>query len=143
MRRIELKLKALFGRDRDHEPPQITRCFAHHQSPAPAVFLPRMLRRRYHAGEFYVPHMDASDHMRPDKMETRVDNRKATVLTYLNDVPVGGHTSFPLLRLSVAPARGTALIFFPSFADGYLDKRALHQAEAAVHEKWVMQLWVH
>jgi|MDSZ01.1.fsa_nt_gb hypothetical protein len=25
MRRIELKLKALFGRDRDHEPPQITR----------------------------------------------------------------------------------------------------------------------
>ena len=71
----------------------------------------------------------------------------------------------PLLRLSVAPARGTALIFvrpllrtrapassnssapalaqFPSFADGYLDKRALHQAEAAVDEKWVMQLWVH
>ena len=109
--------------------------------------------------------MDASDHMRPDKMENRVDNRKATVLTYLNDVPVGGHTSFPLLRLSVAPARGTALIFgrpllrtrapassnssapalaqFPSFADGYLDKRALHQAEAAVDEKWVMQLWVH
>mmetsp|Transcript_42772 Transcript_42772/g.89347 ORF Transcript_42772/g.89347 Transcript_42772/m.89347 type:complete len:271 (+) Transcript_42772:2-814(+) len=120
--RIALKLRPLFLRQMQPESPQVT---------------------RYHEGEFYVPHMDAGDHMRPDQASVDVDNRKATVLTYLNDVPRGGHTTFPLLKVSVPPTRGAALIFFPSFADGYIDKRALHEAQPAIDEKWVMQLWLH
>ena len=36
-----------------------------------------------------------------------------------------------------------ALVFFPSFANGYMDRRTIHEAEAVVaQEKWVTQVWV-
>jgi hypothetical protein len=46
-------------------------------------------------------------------------------------------------RLSVAPKKGRALLFFPSAADGEPDERTLHAGEPTPHEKWVAQLWLH
>ncbi|KAL4457586.1 hypothetical protein ABPG75_012459 [Micractinium tetrahymenae] len=54
----------------------------------------------------------------------------------------GGATRFDLLNLAVRPEKGTALLFFPAFADGTSDPRSLHTAEDAVDTKWVAQQWV-
>ena len=68
--------------------------------------------------------------------------RIVTLLVYLNSPRRGGRTSFPQLGLSFTPVKGTALIFFPAFADGRLDTRALHAAEPAVDRKYVSMIWV-
>lgn len=68
--------------------------------------------------------------------------RRATLLVYLNDVAQGGATYFDHLGFGVQPARGKALLFFPSFKNGAPDPRTLHTAQDAVDEKWVSQLWV-
>jgi len=65
-----------------------------------------------------------------------------TVLVYLNDVHRGGQTQFPAMNLQVAPRKGSALVFFPSTVDGYLDKMALHAALPAVDTKYVSQVWI-
>ena len=62
------------------------------------------------------------------------------MLIYLNDVNDGGHTSFPILELSIKPEQGSALVFFPATLDGKVDRLALHAAEPAVSEKWVCQV---
>ena len=70
-------------------------------------------------------------------------------------VPQGGRTAFRDLRaggtddegqprrVEVAPKKGRALVFFPSFADGTPDERTLHAGEPTEHEKWIAQLWLH
>ena len=59
-------------------------------------------------------------------------------------VPQGGRTAFRDLRaggtddegqprrVEVAPKKGRALVFFPSFADGTPDERTLHAGAPAV-----------
>ena len=47
----------------------------------------------------------------------------STIFPSLNDVEDGGSTRFDALNLAVQPQRGTALLFFPSFADGTPDAR--------------------
>jgi hypothetical protein len=49
--------------------------------------------------------------------------RSVTLLVYLNDVAHGGATVFEQLGVSVQPACGKALIFFPAFANGTADSR--------------------
>ena len=68
--------------------------------------------------------------------------RVVTLLVYLNTPGAGGCTSFPSLDVCFTPSQGTALLFFPAFADGRLDARALHSADPAVATKWVSQVWV-
>ena len=63
-------------------------------------------------------------------------------MIYLNDVPRGGATSFPVLNLQVQPKQGMALVFFPATVDGALDKLALHAALPAVDTKYVSQVWI-
>ena len=46
-----------------------------------------------------------------------------------------------MLNLAVKPQKGTAVLFFPAFADGTSDPRSLHTAEDAVDTKWVTQQW--
>lgn len=49
--------------------------------------------------------------------------RRATLLVYLNDVAAGGATRFDHLGFAVQPRKGSALLFFPAFADGSPDAR--------------------
>ena len=65
------------------------------------------------------------------------------MLTYLNDSgEAGGRTCFADADLEVRPRQGRALVFFPAFADGSLDRRTWHEALPAVAEKWVAQVWI-
>ena len=43
----------------------------------------------------------------------------------------------------MAPRKGCAVVFFPSFLDGELDAELLHEAQPAVDTKYVSQIWVH
>lgn len=93
----------------------------------------------YNQGQFFLSHEDGF----PDA--TAAQNkfqRHATLLLYLNDVGQGGHTCFDHLGLAVQPRQGSALLFFPAFADGKSDERSLHTAMDAIDTKWVMQQWI-
>ena len=91
-----------------------------------------------------MQHFDAFDLSNEDgrRFAQNGGQRTVTVLTYLNDVGIGGQTAFPNLNLQVQPRRGMALVFFPSTLDGLLDKMALHAALPAVDIKYVSQIWI-
>lgn len=99
---------------------------------------------RYLPSQQYLQHFDAFDLSNEDgrRFASNGGQRTITVLTYLNDVALGGATAFPNLNLQVQPRRGMALVFFPSTLDGLLDKMALHAALPAVDIKYVSQVWI-
>eukprot|EP00466_Bigelowiella_natans_P021386 jgi/Bigna1/133379/aug1.21_g8087 len=94
---------------------------------------------RYYPGEYFRPHFDAF----PESYMSKVGaQRMATVLVYLNEVGVGGGTNFPDLEIRSMPDLGKALIFFPTDKTLKSDERTEHEAEDAVDEKWVAQIWL-
>ena len=94
---------------------------------------------QYHAGQYFMEHEDGF----PLPLARQNGfNRHATLLVYLNEVADGGATRFEYLDLSVSPAEGRALLFFPCFSDGSPDGRTLHTATTAVDWKIVTQQWV-
>lgn len=93
---------------------------------------------RYERGQHFAPHEDAFPWSQVRRTHYQ---RRATLLVYLNDVAEGGCTTFARLDLRVRPRRGAALLFFPAFADGRPDARTRHEAEEAVGEKWIAQVW--
>jgi len=99
---------------------------------------------RYMQGEEYKAHFDAFDLASADgrRFAENGGQRVCTVLIYLNDVPSGGQTAFPILKLAFQPKQGRALVFFPATLDGVLDSKALHAAMPAVDPKFVCQVWV-
>lgn len=99
---------------------------------------------RYLPTQQYVQHYDAFDLTNEDgrRFASNGGQRVVTVLTYLNDVARGGHTTFPMLGFSVHPRKGMAVVFFPATVAGQLDPMALHSAEPAVDTKYVSQVWI-
>jgi prolyl 4-hydroxylase len=97
---------------------------------------------RYMHGEEYKAHFDAFDLNSIDgrRFADNGGQRVCTVLIYLNDVPSGGQTIFPGLKLAFNPKQGRALVFFPATMDGVLDTNALHAAMPAVDTKFVCQV---
>ncbi|KAK9802979.1 hypothetical protein WJX73_002886 [Symbiochloris irregularis] len=94
---------------------------------------------RYESGQHFLSHEDAFP---TNVAAANGFQRHGTVLVYLNDVAEGGGTYFEHLDLRVQPRKGMALFFFPAFADGTPDDRALHTAEEALDQKWIMQQWI-
>ena len=103
---------------------------------------------RYKTGEQFSYHYDA---LPDEELDRNGGNRVATLLVYLRTIDEnrGGATEFRDLRdalgntLSMRPTKGSALLFFPAFADGRADERTLHKGEIAVDEKMIGQIWVH
>ena len=100
---------------------------------------------RYRKGEEFSWHYD-------EVPSTELENggqRIATLLVYLNTVQRGGGTIFRDLKdangdlLKVMPVQGSALLFFPAFADGRPDDRTLHKGQVAEDTKWITQMWIH
>ncbi|KAL1507838.1 hypothetical protein AB1Y20_007446 [Prymnesium parvum] len=119
-----------------HRVAQLTGCAADRQEDVQVA--------RYEAGQYYRGHFDGADPHDHDAEAFFLSGgqRICTVLIYLNDVAEGGATRFPLIGVDVRPRQGRALVFFPGFLDGKLDKQVYHEALAAVSEKWVSQIWI-
>lgn len=75
---------------------------------------------QYQAGQHFLSHEDGFP---PALAQQNGFQRHATLLLYLNSTEQGGATRFDMLNLAVQPRKGTALLFFPAFADGTADPR--------------------
>ncbi|GLI68159.1 hypothetical protein VaNZ11_012497 [Volvox africanus] len=112
--------------------------FSRPSQPGQVAFeLPQVAR--YQPGQHFLTHEDAFP---TTVVGSKGYQRRVTLLVYLNDCEEGGATKFDVLDIAVQPRKGTALLFFPAFANGVPDKRTLHTAQDAVVEKWVTQLWL-
>lgn len=99
----------------------------------------------YLPGQQYKPHYDAWDAgtARGDRNLARGGQRLVTALVYLNDVADGGATAFPHLKISVAPRKGSLLVFHncPVGTD-QKHKHSLHGGmPVTTGEKWAANLW--
>lgn len=71
-------------------------------------------------------------------------NRIATVLFYMSDVPQGGATVFPNIKVALWPTKGAAAFWFNLHPDGEGDKRTRHAAcPVLAGSKWVSNKWIH
>ena len=100
---------------------------------------------KYGKTQEYRPHFDSvldTDNNAKEFLKNG-GARKATVLTYLNNVQKGGETEFPLLKLKIRPQEGDAVVFFPTLSDGTVDKMTLHAGlPPEESDKWVSQVWI-
>lgn len=100
---------------------------------------------RYQGGEEYKTHLDAFDLNTEEGRhftQTR-GQRVATFLVYLNTVPAGGQTVFPIQDVVVPAVQGHAVLFHNCYLGTTLeDPRTLHGAKPVLEgEKWAMPLW--
>jgi prolyl 4-hydroxylase len=73
----------------------------------------------------------------------RSGQRVSTMVTYLNDVPAGGATSFPELGWAITPRLGNAAYFEYCDSQGFVDWRSLHAGDTVLEgEKWVASKWM-
>ena len=128
---------------------------AHHILGVPLETMEEPQIVRYKGGEEFSWHYDEV----PPPQLSNGGQRVATLLVYLTDVESsrGGGTTFRDLKESLTsssplvkqPQRGSALLFFPSFADGSPDDRTLHKSEVLKGDsndddhKWIVQMWTH
>ncbi len=97
----------------------------------------------YHPGAEYRPHYDffnLADPGTPSILK-RGGQRVGTLLMYLNDPDKGGGTTFPDVRLEVAPKRGNAVFFSYDRPDP--STQSLHGgAPVIAGEKWIATKWL-
>jgi prolyl 4-hydroxylase len=99
----------------------------------------------YEPGQQYKPHFDFLDpsvaHFHGEL--TRLGQRVATCLIYLNDEYEGGETVFPRLNWRFNGKAGDALAFWNVTPDGVLDPLTLHAgAPTNAGEKFLLSKWV-
>ncbi|XP_077504406.1 prolyl 4-hydroxylase subunit alpha-1 isoform X1 [Amblyomma americanum] len=71
-------------------------------------------------------------------------NRVSTWLNYMSDVPAGGATVFPQLRLTLWPKKGAAAFWFNLHRSGEGDMLTRHAAcPVLAGSKWVSNKWFH
>jgi 2OG-Fe(II) oxygenase superfamily len=96
---------------------------------------------RYTKGQYFLPHTDGF--MGPTTAcGFERSGRLVTIFCYLNDVPAGGESIFPLLNVSVLPRKGSAVVHFPTTIGFEEDLRTEHEGSMADSEKWLMATWV-
>jgi hypothetical protein len=99
---------------------------------------------RYSPGQEYRPHhdflaVDSNDY----SMVNKCGQRRATLLTYLNDAYEGGETEFPKLDIAFKGRTGDGLYSENTDDTGNPIEDSLH-AGLPVHsgEKWLATLWI-
>lgn len=100
---------------------------------------------RYTAGGEYREHWDYFPMSDPGSLSATQDGgqRTATLLMYLNDVPVGGSTYFPKINYRVQPRKGWGVYFQYTDDYGQVDDLTLHAGEPVLHgEKWIATKWM-
>ena len=97
----------------------------------------------YRPGTEYKPHYDYFDPKEPGTptILKRGGQRVGTVIMYLGEPEKGGGTSFPDVRLEVAPKRGNAVFF--SYDRPHPATRSLHGGTPVLAgEKWIATKWL-
>ena len=98
---------------------------------------------RYQPGAEYKPHYDYFDPKQPGtpRILERGGQRVGTLVTYLNTPTRGGATTFPEVKLEIAPVKGNAVFF--SYDRPHPSTRTLHGgAPVTAGEKWVATKWL-
>jgi prolyl 4-hydroxylase len=99
----------------------------------------------YPTGAASAPHVDFLQISNEANRSSiaRSGQRVSTLVTYLNDVPAGGETSFPELGLVVTPRSGHAAYFEYCDNRGLVDWRSVHAGSPVLEgEKWVASKWM-
>ncbi|KAJ1521335.1 hypothetical protein ONE63_003011 [Megalurothrips usitatus] len=99
----------------------------------------------YGIGGHYEPHFDFARRGEKNAFKSLgTGNRIATTLFYMSDVPQGGATVFPHLRVALYPQKGTAAFWFNLHRNGEGDYRTRHAAcPVLTGSKWVSNKWLH
>ncbi|WKB55377.1 2OG-Fe(II) oxygenase [Eleftheria terrae] len=98
---------------------------------------------RYRPGAEYKPHYDYFDpaHAGTATVLRRGGQRVGTLVMYLNTPSKGGGTTFPDVKLEVAPIKGNAVFF--SYDRPHPGTRTLHGGAPVIEgEKWVATKWL-
>ncbi len=98
---------------------------------------------QYRPGAEYKPHYDYFDPAEPGTATIlrRGGQRVATIVIYLSEPERGGGTTFPDVKLEVAPKRGNAVFF--SYDRPHPSTRSLHGgAPVLAGEKWIATKWL-
>lgn len=99
----------------------------------------------YGIGGHYEPHYDFArkeEHNAFKRLGT--GNRIATILFYMSDVPQGGATVFPSIRVSLWPTKGSAAFWYNLYPNGEGDYETRHAAcPVLAGSKWVSNKWIH
>ncbi|MCM5680200.1 2OG-Fe(II) oxygenase [Schlegelella sp. S2-27] len=98
---------------------------------------------RYRPGAEYKPHYDYFDPAQPGTptILKRGGQRVGTLVMYLNTPAKGGATTFPDVKLEVAPVKGNAVFF--SYDRPHPVTRTLHGGAPVLEgEKWVATKWL-
>ncbi len=98
---------------------------------------------RYRPGAEYKPHYDYFDPAQSGtpRILERGGQRVGTVIVYLNTPLRGGGTTFPDVKLEVAPVRGHAVFF--SYDRPHPSTRSLHGGAPVLEgEKWITTKWL-
>lgn len=97
----------------------------------------------YKPGAEYKPHYDYFDPNEPGtpKIVQRGGQRVATLIMYLAEPERGGGTTFPDIKLEVAPKRGHGVFF--SYARPHPSTLTLHGGAPVLQgEKWIATKWL-
>jgi len=98
---------------------------------------------RYQPGAEYKPHYDYFDPKQPGtpRILERGGQRVGTLVTYLNTPARGGATTFPDVKLEIAPVKGNAVFF--SYDRPHPSTHTLHGGAPVIEgEKWVATKWL-
>ena len=100
--------------------------------------------QRYHPGQEFQGHydwFDPSAHYWPGEAK-RGGQRSWTVMAYLTDVAVGGHTEFPRLGISIAPQRGALIIWNNATPEGLANFDVIHAGQPVIAGcKYIFTKW--
>jgi prolyl 4-hydroxylase len=97
----------------------------------------------YRPGAEYKPHYDYFEPNEPGTptILKRGGQRVATIIMYLHEPTKGGGTTFPDVKLEVAPKRGHAVFF--SYDRPHPSTKSLHGGAPVIEgEKWIATKWL-
>jgi prolyl 4-hydroxylase len=100
---------------------------------------------RYGPGTQSTPHFDFLTPSKDSNRRSlaRSGQRHSSLVIYLNDVPEGGETVFPSVRLSVCPRKGNGVYFEYCNSRGQVDPLSLHAgAPVIAGEKCAVTKWM-
>jgi prolyl 4-hydroxylase len=109
----------------------------------PLIHAEHLVVLRYRPGEEYRPHRDTLGPSALAVDRPQAGQRARTLCAYLNPVPAGGETDFPLRGVRVAPSPGAAVFFDNLGSDGRPAEASLHAGlPVLAGEKWLATLWL-